>query len=303
MISELKKILSKLNRARKDKFKSSYVSRRKLNEVAEKYESLIDGIVSVDNPLNRQPVVRCLQPIKIQNDIKDYCLFVSYAAQPVIKKHVAHHIKALAARGVAVILVINTDANINKVEHFDMPELSGLYLRENKGFDFGAWSQMFDLIKDKVLLERLYLVNDSLIGPLAENMLDALIQKVRTSKADFIGLTANTEPIFHLQSFFLVLGTKLLKDNRFNIFFSNLWNLPTKDMVIDFYEKRLTGLVVSLGFNAEVLFDTSHLKNSKSDAVIHSPEDLIKLDFPYVKVSTSEKTEGQKILRQFNFPY
>jgi len=202
MISELTKILSKLNRIRKNKFKSSYVSRRKFNEVAEKYESLIDGIVSIDNPLNRQPAVRCLQPIKIQNDIKDCCLFVSYAAQPVIKKHVAHHIKALVAQGVAVVLVVNTDVDINKVEPLDMPELSGLYLRENKGFDFGAWSQMYGLIKDELVLDRLYLVNDSLIGPLAEHMLDALIQKVRISKADFIGLTANTEPIFHLQSFF-----------------------------------------------------------------------------------------------------
>jgi len=74
-------------------------------------------------------------------------------------------------------------------------------------------------------------------------------------------------------------------------------------MVIDFYEKRLTGLVLGLGFESEVLFDTSHLKNSKSDAVIHSLEDLLEMDFPYVKVSMSKKTEGQEILCRFNFTY
>lgn len=299
MISAVKKILSKINRARKNKFKSSYVSRDKFNQIVEKYESLIDGIVSVQNPLNLEPTIRCLQPIKIGSGVKDVCLFVSYAAKPMLKGHVIHHIRALISQGVAVVLVINTDADFAELDDLKMPELSGLLVRENKGFDFGAWSHVFKLIEIDSSVERLFLINDSLIGPLTDQMLDALIKKVRASKSDFIGLTANVEPVFHIQSFFLVIGKKLLNDQRFSLFFKNLWNLPSKDMVIDFYEKRLTGLVKNLGFEVEVLFDTRHLQANKSDPVIHSIDDLLKMNFPYVKTSMALKQEGARVLSQF----
>ena len=299
MISGFKKILSKLNRARKNQFSSRYVSKEKFNQITEKYESLINGIVSIENSLSLKPSVRCLQPIEIESGVKDICLFVSYAANPTIKEHVAHHIKALVAQGIAVVLILNTDVDIYEVERLFMPELSGLYVRENRGFDFGAWSHIYTLIKVDASVERLYLVNDSLIGPLTDRMFGSLIEKVRVSKADFIGLTANAEPFFHIQSFFLVIGKKLLNDQRFKNFFGNLWNLPTKDMVIDFYEKRFANLVMNLGFETEVLFDTRHLVKNKSDPVIHSMDELLKMDFPYVKTSMAFKPAGENILKKF----
>jgi len=299
MISAFKKILSKLNRARKNKFKFSYVRREKFNETAEKYELLIHEIVSIQNAYELQPAIRCVQPVSIQSGAKDVCIFVSYSAELKIKNYVVHHIKALISQGIAVVLVINTDADFSGCDDLRLSELSGLYVRGNKGFDFGAWSHIYKLIELDACVERLYLINDSMIGPLTDRMLDGVVKKIQKSSVDLIGLTANPEPVFHLQSFFLVISKRLLNDERFSQFFKSLWNLPTKDMVIDFYEKRLTTLVKKLGFQVEVLFDTRHLENNKSDPVIHSVDDLLKMDFPYVKTSMARKPQGLAILNQF----
>ena len=301
MISAVKKLLSKLNRARKGRFKSGFVSVKKFNETAWKYQTLIDGIVSVENSFTQEPNIRCLQSVKIEEGAQDVCIFVSYAAELVIKDHVARHIRALIAQRIAVVLVINTDADLNGYCDLSMPELSGFYVRENKGFDFGAWSHIFKLIDFGSSVDRLYLINDSLIGPLTDEMLEGVIRKVRASGASFIGLTANAEPFSHVQSFFLVLGKKLLNDQRFGQFFKNLWNLPTKGMVIDFYEKGFTRFIHSLGFEPEVLFDTQHLHNNKSDPVIHSIDELLEMDFPYVKTSMALKPEGASVLQRFSY--
>jgi hypothetical protein len=229
MISAFKKILSKLNRARKNKFKFSYVRREKFNQAAEKYELLIDEIVSVENSFQLQPAIRCVQPVSIQSGATDVCIFVSYSAELEIKKYVIHHIKALISQGIAVVLVINTDADFSGCEDLKLPELSGLYVRGNKGFDFGAWSHIYNLIELDACVDRLYLINDSMIGPLTDRMFARVIKEIQRSSSDLIGLTANPEPVFHLQSFFLVISKRLLNDVRFIQFFKSFWNLPTKD--------------------------------------------------------------------------
>jgi hypothetical protein len=72
-------------------------------------------------------------------------------------------------------------------------------------------------------------------------------------------------------------------------------------MVIDFYEVRLTQLIQSWGYVVEPLYEITTAPYQKTNLVIFNIDELLKLDFPYVKTSMAIKPEGQKILNRFNF--
>jgi lipopolysaccharide biosynthesis protein len=298
MFARFLQVLSALNRGRKEAKPSRYVRRRRFEVLASKYQCLVEAISSAENNLIKPAEIQCIQPLGFEADVQEVCLFVSYAPLALIKPHVRHHINSLSGAGIAVALVINVDdvqADLSSL-NVEGLKLSGLYVRENKGFDFGAWGHLYSMMPAGLGLNRLYLVNDSMIGPLTAPMFDKLMLKIKSSTADMLGLIGNAKPVFHLQSFFLVFNQSVLIDERFQSFFKTLWSLPTKEMVIDFYEVRLTQLIKNLGYVAEPMYSIDTDQYQKTDAVIHRLDELLAIDFPYVKTSMAHRPQGQKIL-------
>lgn len=299
-MTNVKTILSVWNRYRKEKFPSNFISRKKYNLLRDKYDLLTASIASPENPLLQQAEIQCVVPFGQKNQHSEVCFFVSYSPTLQIKPHVKHHIQELLAAGLEVVLIINTDAHDVPLQPAPelMPDLSGLYIRENIGFDFSAWSHVYSLAKDQMQARRVYLVNDSVIGPLSRDMLVALLQTVRDSSAALIGLTKNEKPRYHLQSYFLVLNAQLLENELFSTYFANLWALPTKEMVIDTYETNLTPAVVRMGFDVAVLFPQVGVGGAgdKTDDVWHHVEPFVDLGFPYIKTSVSKKPDAQRLL-------
>jgi lipopolysaccharide biosynthesis protein len=208
--------------------------------------------------------------------------------------------------GIQVVLIINVDQmdgpGVNALDLQGLP-VSGVFLRENLGFDFGAWSHLYSLLQDNLNVERLFLINDSMIGPISKEFFYQLLGKLNSSNADLLGLIANAKPVFHLQSFFLVFKRKILEDRTFSNYFAGLWNFPEKSMVIDFYETKLTQLLVRLGYSVEAMYDLSSPSTEKPDAVIHRIDELYEVGFPYIKTSMASKSEGLRILLRRDHNY
>lgn len=292
--------MSALNRMRKEKFPSRYVSQKKYSNLQSKYNILVDAIASTDNQLTYPASLRSIISPSQKLDFREICLFVSYSPEPLIKPHVEKHIAALQNEGIGVILAINTDNIKGEISiPSSLSSLCGLYIRENKGFDFGAWSQIYEKLYEKIDADYLYLVNDSMVGPLSQKFFEDMLYKIRSSDADLIGLTSNNNPIFHLQSFFLIMRRPILKNDAFVSFFKTLWQLPTKEMVIDFYEVQITRLVQRLGYKIETIFPTDDLSIAKTDAVIHNLDTLRERRFPYMKTSVILTPNGQKTLNKY----
>lgn len=295
-----KEYISRLNRNRKKKYPSPYISRKKYLHLKSKYDALANAITSTRNPFIQPALIKSPRPFVKKSNQQELCLFVSYAATPCVKPHVEHHIKAMLKEGIDVILIINTDdIEVELKIPESIKKLSGIYIRENIGFDFGAWSQIYAELDQHINVDRLYLANDSIIGPLSESFFEKMISKIRSSNADMIGLTSNQEPSFHLQSFFLVLGRRILEDTPFSAFLKSLWQLPTKEMVIDFYETRLTRLLLNSGYNIETIYPTDDLILDKANAVVYSLQSLLERGFPYIKTSMANKPDGKEILNKF----
>ena len=239
-----------------------------------------DYLLALPSPATSVPIVA-----KIPVDIgaaHEICLFVSFAPAPTLKSHVRDHINSLVDQGIAVVLIVNTPhASEQLIIDADLVErLSGCLIRANSGFDFAAWAHAYSLLEIPQTCKRLYLVNDSLVGPLQPASYVSMIARIRGSTADLVGLTENSEPQPHLQSQFLVVTQRLLRSEVFGRLMRGIVNMPTKEGVIFQYETQITRFLRAHGFGCEAVFPRL---GQGDDDTIHNWAQLIEQGFPFVR--------------------
>jgi len=243
-----------------------------------------DYLLALPSPATSVPIV-----VKLPIDIgaaQEICLFVSFAPAPTLKLHVRDHLHALVDQGIAVVLVVNTPhASEQLIIDADLAErLSGCLIRANSGFDFAAWAHAYALLAMPQTCQRLYLVKDSLVGPLRPASYVSMIARIRGSTADLVGLTENSEHQPHLQSHFLVVTQRLLRSEVFDGLMRSIVNMPTEWEVIQQYETQITRFLRARGFECEAVFH----RLSQSDDTIDNWAQLIEQGFPFVRTQILE---------------
>lgn len=230
---------------------------------------------------------------------REVCLFVSYAAQPVVKHHVRRHIRAFHDAGFDVLFVLNTPHAAQEFKFDD--DLRGLcrgvFVRENKGFDFGAWAHLAQTVNFGDAVERVVLVNDSILGPLDLAAFGSLVEAIRRSPADVLGLTRSLAVRPHLQSFFLVFQHEALRRGLFDNAMQAIRNFQTKETVIDVYETHLTRHMESRGMRCESVFPMLSEDPHSSNDTYFRWHELIQHGFPYVKISLLAEKRTDATLR------
>lgn len=222
----------------------------------------------------------------------ELCLFVTYSPQPRLKRHVVRHVGALRAAGVKVILIVNTPLPPDRIEIEPAfrDGLAGLFLRKNEGFDFAAWAHALRRIDGRLgECERLLLTNDSIVGPLRDGELAGVLDRIRASPADLVGLTENAEPRHHLQSFFIAFQRRALASEPFRRFWSEVVSLPSKDAVIALYECFMTERFRRAGLSCAALFRIGGIGSMLSNDTYYRWAELIEDGFPFVKASVLER--------------
>lgn len=267
---------------RQIKASAPFVRRREYRIVERKYTRLVESISGLATPANRARLqVRQLPLQRMEGDV---CLFVTHAPDVVLKTHVVHHLVALMDAGVQVILIANTDLKPETlaIDSDLAARLSGILVRQNTGFDFGAWAHAWSLL-DRTAWQRLYLVNDSIVGPLEAAPFNRIMARIKASQSDFIGLTESLAPARHLQSYFLVFNRRVLAEPAFDRLMRGVMNFQDKGQVVDVYECRLTQQLCALGLHFQALFPalTSDINNSDDTSIRWAR--LIAIGFPYLK--------------------
>lgn len=206
-------------------------------------------------------------------------LFVTHSATGAIKPHVLPYVQAFADQNIPVMLIVVADRQMNvRAELRDA--VAGLIIRENAGFDFAAWAHGLHLYPELYGCSTLYLVNDSVIGPADQPRFGAIIDRIRASDADLIGLTESHEYRWHLQTFFLALKSRLLASQALHRFFDEVRILRDKDRVIQAYEVRFSHDVEWSGHKVEVLFPSRLALNPP----LNDWRSLIDAGFPFMKL-------------------
>jgi lipopolysaccharide biosynthesis protein len=279
------------------KARMPYVRRREYRILRQRFDELVEGLGWTALPAT-QARIATLRPLAAL-DAGEVCFFVSFAPVPRLKHHVTHHIEHLLRAGIQVVLVLNTELS---ADAFDLDpsltdRLAGVFVRENTGFDFAAWAHLHSMCVSTSKWTRLYLVNDSIVGPLRTQDFDAMVLRIRASSADVVALTESQLPLPHLQSFFMALNSPALRNEAVKRFFQRVVSLPTKGQVIDVYETRLTQMLTRQGLRCEAVFaPLSNDPHSSNDTSFRWAS-LIRAGFPYIKTSIIERHRGDPEVR------
>lgn len=283
---------------RKFKSKLPYVRRRQFRKAEEKYAQIIKDCSWGFVPAN-QAKIREIKPFDA--DISgEVCFFVTFSPENIIKPHVLHHIDRLSNNGIKVVLVVNSKIESDKFI-FDknfVASLSGLFVRDNIGFDFAAWAHLYSLCKNREHITRMYWINDSIVGPLDDNAFSKLIERVRWSKHSLLGLTENIHPLRHVQSYFLVFNQEALKSDEVHKMLMSTLCFSTKELVIDSYEVNLTKSFENIGLTVGTLFPTHAKYIEDSNDTYFRWQELINSGFPYIKTSVIKEKTGNTMINR-----
>lgn len=270
-----------------------FVRRREYLLLQQRHSALIEAVDSATPAA--AAAIYVVKPV-VTDLSGEVCLFVSFADQETLKPHVAEHISHLLAAGIRVVLIVNTDLPLNgiTIDAALQDRLDGALIRQNLGFDFGAWAHALKLCDRRDRWTRLYLVNDSIVGPLSEAAFTTMLERVRQVDADVIGLTEGLQPRRHLQSYFLVFGENALRSVAFETVFAHVRNWPEKVQVIEMYEARLTGLLEADGLRCRALFPPLHADPLSADDTSIRWAELVCAGFPYLKTRVITKYPRDK---------
>jgi hypothetical protein len=168
---------------------------------------------------------------------KEVCLFVTHCPLGAPLEYTLTYIEALKRAGLLVIVCLVVEDLSIPVGDPIMDLADGVLIRENGGYDFGAWADMLRCFPQCWDAERLYFVNDSILGPFQS--LDPIIFSIRDRDAGFFALSESTLIGYHAQSFFFGWNNQNLKSSRLREYWAGVINSPEKQTVIDTYEKGI----------------------------------------------------------------
>jgi ADP-heptose:LPS heptosyltransferase len=221
--------------------------------------------------------IRCFKRPSFRNEM---ALFVTHSPNGHLKPHVHHYLESLESQGIAVVLIVAADAPFLGADRKLMDTTGGIYIRRNQGYDFAAWAHVLRLHPDFFAATILYLINDSVFGPTSNQLFAEILERVRRSSADLVGLTENHKKGWHIQSYFLALRARVLSSAVFQQFFRDVVAYRHKEDVINEYEVKLASILTAAGFECEAIFQAIDSK----DMTTHHWQHLLRSGFPFIKM-------------------
>jgi lipopolysaccharide biosynthesis protein len=211
----------------------------------------------------------------------DVVVLVLYAADGRLTDLHRHQVAAFSEAGYRVALVVNSAAFHRDAGALATPA-SLVIIRENIGFDFGAWTYAVNLIGGLERVRSVTFTNDSLL-PVSTSALSRTRLRAHEAPEDIVFLTANAEVKPHLQAFFFTMKRRALQADVLSL----LAEMPTyaaKDALIHGEEVHLSARFAAAGHRPGVLYPCRAAEVSGANPTIHHWQDLLHSGFPFLKV-------------------
>jgi glycosyltransferase involved in cell wall biosynthesis len=227
--------------------------------------------------------IHCLKSLHMTGEAG---VFVTHSPDGNIKPHVAHCLTALKRHGISVVLIIAADRPVKNIAPDLMSLVSGLFVRENKACDFAAWAHVLQLYPTLFASPILYLMNDSLFGPLNDVRFASLLVHIRRSVSDVVGMTDRYEHNWHIQYFFLAFKPRALSSVALHRFINAISCCSDREGAIRNYEITFVPHLRERGLKIEVLFECANnvSHDNRFKRTFFNWKELIYAGFPFVKV-------------------
>ncbi len=242
-------------------------------------------------------------------------IFVFYDKQGIAGKYVEYLLTQIK-NNVDDLFIVSNCILVKASKELFLTYTNNIIERENYGFDGGAYR---DVLCNVIGLnnckkwDELLLINDTFYGPFCP--LSNIFKRMENSPCDFWGLSihgdnkGNVKRIIsrHLQSYFLVIRSEMLKSSYFSEFWLKMKDIDSFIDAVDNFEIEFTQFFSKYGFSYETFIDTTTFEYGYEEKGINwtelMPYDLlINKGFPILKrkslVSRSFfQTNALKILR------
>ena len=233
--------------------------------------------VELATPGNETVGTRWVRAPNLARDA-EVCRFVSYAPGSEMPPHSLFHARAWAGAGFHVVIVLNTSDFQASPNLQELAFASGILIRENKGYDFGAWASALGQIPAVRTASVVTLANDSMYGPL--DTFDRMVDRVREMDADVIGATESLEFGRHFQSFLLFFKPRALNSGAFWKFWAGV-RAGGRIIAVYRYELSLLRAMERAGLRCTALFPSSDRRNP----TLTRWRSLIDEGLPYLKIA------------------
>lgn len=209
----------------------------------------------------------------------EVAILVTHAPAGRLKPHVCPFMDRFNSSGIAVMLVVVTDRPLELLPE-EIEAASGIVVRENLGYDFGAWAHALRIEPALYGVATLILTNDSIVPAGNEDAFGKMVERIRQSSADVVGLTASHEYGWHISSYFIALKPKALGSWTFQHFMRDIRYLDDKDKIIRTYEVPFAARMKAGGLQVEALYTGRY----SSNPTLFSWKELIQQGFPFIKL-------------------
>lgn len=223
-------------------------------------------------------------------------IYLTYDRQGKIDRYIGYFLKEMRPCVSSLAVVCNME-EISQGEEHIREYADQIFFRKNMGFDAGGFKDaLCSLIGWDAVLEydEIVLANDSMFGPFRP--MREIFGEMDTKEADFWGLTKNgpyqeNGTLMyreHIQTFFLVIRSKMLHDPRFMDYWEAMPYFESFHKTIQEYELKFTAYFSSLGYTYDVLADmdannSPNLENNYCQYSEISCELIKKRNFPFFK--------------------
>lgn len=239
-----------------------------------------DAVSAAAAPQGRAVTEAGLECRKFTAPGREVALLVTHSADGRLKPHLRAYLEALKSERISIYLIVAADRGFAGDSTQLQEIVSGLFVRENQGYDFAAWAHVLRTHPELLNVDLLYLANDSVIGPLGREAFHAALSRIRQGKSDIYGMTENFEKGWHLQSYFLAIKAEALRGEAFKNFIMQIQSLDGKESVINSYEVGFSSAMEQAGLSVEALFPVA----SERNPTLYSWKKLVEMGFPFIKV-------------------
>lgn len=183
-------------------------------------------------------------------------IYCHYNYNDMCARYVLRQLKALRAFFKWRVFVSNsflTKPYKQKIEALGFDVL----IRDNIGYDFGAWRDGYHHVQAVKNIKRFYFMNDSCLGPLPG--FSDIIQNMLNSKEDLVALSSNTQIRYHVQTVLFGLQNRAVETGFCDQFWNAVKNLENKTDIIHRYEIGLTQMAQKTGLSVSAFYEGLHL--------------------------------------------
>lgn len=195
-------------------------------------------------------------------------LFVHFDRAGDVRPYVLHFVRSLHAAGLSVVFVSNSGRLRPDALESVRPLCDAVLIRRNVGYDFGAWREALGVLGlPRTDTEAVFLVNDSLYGPLAP--LGPVLERIDFAAADVWGLTESWQTRYHLQSYFLAVSARAMAHPAWAAFWRDVRPAPSKHWIVRRYEVGFTQAMLWAGLSCRALWPYGALATDIDPALLH----------------------------------